>query len=527
MPGSEPRPGAGNRASETPGPRILLTGATGYIGGRLLGALEEAETAVRCMARDPERLRPRLGPDSTAVAGDVLEPATLPRALEGVDTAYYLIHSMGSGDDFEARDREGARNFARAARGAGVGKIVYLGGLGHGDDLSAHLRSRQEVGRILRESGVPTVELRASIILGSGSLSFEMIRALVERLPVMVHPRWVRTPSQPIAVEDVVAYLVEALAMDPAESVVYEIGGARRVSYAEIMRAYARVRGLRRLMIPVPVLTPRLSSLWLGLVTPVYARVGRKLIEGLRNPTVVRDPSALEAFDLRPLGVTEAIRRALRNEDREFAETRWSDALSSSLDDGGWGGRTMGSRRVDARSARVDAPPEDAFRPVRRIGGDVGWYYADWLWRLRGFLDLLVRGPGMRRGRRDPEAPLPGDTLDFWRVEDYEAPRLLRLRAEMRLPGRAWLQFEVEPLAEGRSRIVQTALFDPAGLAGLLYWYGLWPLHALIFRGMLRRIAQAGEAAARGRHGTDDDRSRRGLIPGRAPGAPPPGARRG
>lgn len=476
---------------------VLLTGATGYIGGRLLKALEERGTPVRCMARDPDRLRPRLGPTSRAIPGNVLDPASLSPALEGVGTAFYLIHSMGAGPDFEERDRRGAENFARAAGEAGVETIVYLGGLGHGPDLSAHLRSRQEVGRILRESGVPTVELRASIIIGSGSLSFEMIRTLVERLPVMLHPRWVRTRTQPIAVEDVIAYLVEALRLEPDRSVVYEIGGADRVSYDEIMRAYARVRGLRRLMIPVPVLTPRLSSLWLGLVTPVYARVGRELVEGLRNPTFVRDDTALDVFDVQPRGISEAIRRALENEDRALAATRWSDALSSSRADGGWGGRRLGSRIVDSRSVAVDAPPRCAFRPIRRIGGRAGWYYADPLWRLRGLVDLLVGGAGMRRGRRDPETPLPGDALDFWRVERFEPDSLLRLRAEMRLPGRAWLQFEVvaDREREEGSRIIQTAIFDPAGLAGLLYWYGLWPFHALIFRGMLRRIGMAAEGS--------------------------------
>ena len=370
-------------------------------------------------------------------------------------------------------------------------RIVYLGGLGHDADLSGHLASRQEVGRVLAGSGVATLELRASIVIGSGSTSFEMVRALVDRLPVMVTPRWVGTLTQPIAIEDVLAYLVEAADLDLEGGRVVEIGGADRVSYGDLMREYARQRGLRRAMIPVPVLSTRLSSLWLGLVTPVYARVGRELVEGLRNETVVRDPAAArELFRVRPRGAREAIARALVNEDREFAATRWSDALSSGPGPRAFGGASVGSRLVDSRTARVPVPPEAAFAPIRRIGGRQGWYYGDALWRLRGLLDLPFGGAGTRRGRRDPERLLPGDTVDFWRVEAIEPDRLLRLSAEMTLPGRAWLQFEVEP-ADGGSVIRQTAVFDPAGVLGRLYWYSVWPLHGLVFRGMVRGIARA------------------------------------
>jgi uncharacterized protein YbjT (DUF2867 family) len=473
--------------------RVLLTGATGYVGGRLLPHLEERDGTVRCMARRPEHLADRVAPDTEVEAGDVLDPSTLGPALAGVDVAYYLIHSMGR-DDFRERDRRGARNFAAAAAEAGVRRIIYLGGLGHGNDLSEHLASRQEVGRILRESGVPTTEFRASVIIGSGSLSFEIIRALVERLPVMTTPRWVRTPAQPIAVEDVVAYLLHALDREESGSPIYEIGGSEVATYGEIMREYARQRGLRRLMIPVPVLSPGLSSLWLALVTPVYARVGRKLIDGLRNDTTVQDPSARRTFPVEPRNTSEAIARALAREDREVARTRWCDALSATGESTSWGGLRYGTRRVDSRTVRVDVTPERAFAPIRRIGGETGWYHADLLWRARGVLDLLAGGAGMRRGRRDPEEVQVGDTLDFWRVEAVEPGRLLRLRAEMKLPGRAWLQFEVEPSGGGgRATIRQTAIFDPRGLAGLLYWYGLYPAHALIFRGMLRSIARRAE----------------------------------
>lgn len=477
--------------------RILLTGATGYVGGRLLQALEARGGRLRCMARQPGYLRARVGPRTEVVGGDVLEATSLADALRDVDAAYYLVHSMSGSDDFEASDRLAARNFADAARLAGTRRIVYLGGLGHGSELSGHLRSRQEVGEILRRSGVPTIELRASIVVGSGSLSFEMVRTLVDKLPVMTTPRWVATPAQPIAIEDVIDYLVQALDVPLPESAVYEIGGADVVSYGDLMREYARQRGLKRWILPVPVLTPGLSSLWLGLVTPLYARVGKALIEGVRNPTIVRDKRALEVFDVRPRSMPAAIARALVHEDGEFATTRWSDALSMSRARRSWGGVRFGSRLVDSREARVAAPAHDVFRCIERIGGRTGWYGGSALWRLRGWLDLLAGGPGMRRGRRDPERLLPGDTVDCWRVEAME-PGLVRLAAEMRLPGRAWLQFEVEDDDGGGARLRQTALFDPLGLAGLLYWYALYPIHQVVFAGMLRGIARAATAASSG-----------------------------
>lgn len=414
--------------------------------------------------------------------------------MEGVHTAFYLVHSMSSKEGFEEDDRRAATAFAAAALRAGVKKIIYLGGLGHGEELSAHLRSRQEVGRILRESGTPAIEFRASIILGSGSFSFEMIRALVEQLPIMITPRWVRTATQPISIEDVIAYLMQAIDLDVAESRIFEIGGADAVGYGQLMKEYARQRGLKRLMIPVPVLSPRLSSLWLGLVTPVFARIGRELVEGLRNETVVQDESALRAFPIRPRGVRESLQRALVNEDHDFAETRWSDAFSSAFPSGAsrqkWGGVRFGRRIVDSRAMHVPYPPDVAFRPVERLGGTTGWYFANWMWSLRGLIDLAVGGVGMRRGRRDPEHILPGDTIDCWRVEAVEPGRLLRLAAEMRLPGRAWLQFELEPEGSG-TLLRQTAIYDPLGLAGRLYWDIFYPFHQLIFQGMLRGIGSA------------------------------------
>ena len=478
-------------APPTAGPGfVLITGATGYVGGRLVSVLEEAGARVRCLARRPAALTSRVSAATEVVPGDVLEPASLDRALAGVDVAYYLVHSMGAHGDYLEMDRVAARNFGDAARRAGVRRIVYLGGLATGSEaLSKHLRSRIETGDVLRASGVPVVEFRASVVIGSGSLSFELIRALVERLPVMICPRWVSTLAQPISIDDVLAYLAAARDLPGAESRTFEIGGADQASYGDVMREYARQRGLRRVMLSVPLLTPRLSSLWLGLVTPVYARVGRQLVEGLRNQSIVTDPAALTTFPIRPAGLGAAIARAIENENRAFALTRWSDARSSggtppALTDSGTGGRL-----IDRRQVHVAVDPNRAFAPIARIGGTRGWYFATWLWRTRGAVDLLMGGVGMRRGRRDPDVPAVGDALDFWRVDAYEPCRRLRLEAEMRVPGRAWLEFEVKT-ATGGAVIHQTAVFEPAGLSGLAYWYALVPVHAVMFAGMLRAIAR-------------------------------------
>jgi uncharacterized protein YbjT (DUF2867 family) len=415
----------------------------------------------------------------------------LHEAFAGVATAYYLVHSMAATGPFARADRLGAENFAAAARESGVGRIVYLGGLGAEHDLSTHLESRHEVGRILRESGVPTIEFRASVIIGSGSISFEIVRSLVDRTPVLLIPRWVVSRTQPIAIEDVLAYLLAALDIGLEESRLFEIGGPDRVAYADLMREYARQAGLRRALIRVPFATPRISGLWLSVVTPVYASIGRELIESLRNDTVVRDRAAREVFQIRPRGFRQAVERALANEDGEFAETRWSDALSA-YQGRSWGGVTLGRRAVASRRIRVGASPQRAFAPIQRIGGETGWYYANSFWRLRGLIDKIVGGVGLRRGRRDPVRLAVGDTLDFWRVEAFEQDRLLRLAAEMRTPGRIWLQFEVDGDQAGAT-LCQTAIFDPHGLSGLAYWYALYPIHYLIFAGMLRKIGQLAE----------------------------------
>ena len=479
-------------------PRILLTGATGYVGGRLLRVLEGGGYSVRCLVRRPENLVGKVGDGTQVVQGDLLDRGSLDAAMAGVEAAYYLVHSLGSSGDFEAEEQAGAQNFADAARAADVSRIIYLGGLGAADDeMSPHLRSRWRVGEILRTSGAEVIEFRASIVIGSGSVSFEMVRALVERLPVMITPRWVSVPAQPIAVNDLLEYLRAALTIPADGSRIFEIGGADVVSYGGLMREYARQRGLRRRMIAVPALTPRLSSLWLGLVTPVYARIGRKLIDSLRHASVVANPLPPDTFDVQPLGIAEAIATAMGNEDRDYAATRWSDALSSSGRAESRGTVRFGARLVDTRTARVAAPAQIAFESIRSIGGERGWYFGNALWRLRGFLDLLAGGVGMRRGRRHPSELAVGDAVDWWRVESYEPGRRVKFYAEMRLPGRAWLEFEVIADDEG-SIIRQTAEFDPIGLAGLIYWYTLWPAHACVFRGMIRGIARAAEKGREG-----------------------------
>jgi uncharacterized protein YbjT (DUF2867 family)/uncharacterized protein YndB with AHSA1/START domain len=478
---------------------VLVTGATGYIGGRLVPRLLQAGCRVRCLARDPARLRGRpWHAQVEVVAGDCLRAETLGGAMRGVDAAFYLVHSMAGGHDFEQRDVLAARNFAAAAKAANVGRIIYLGGLGDpATALSDHLRSRQETGAALRESGVPVTEFRAGVIVGSGSLSFEIIRYLTERLPVMICPRWLYTRAQPIAVGNVLDYLVAALSTPESADRVIEIGGARVLTYGEMLTGYARVRGLKRLLIPVPVLTPRLSSYWVHLVTPVPAAIAQPLIAGLRNDVVVRDDTAQRLFPhIKPLDYEAAVRLALANLESGQVETAWSDAVASSQGDvAPVTLTTQEGLTLERRQCVVAAPAEAVYRAFTRLGGATGWLYMDWAWRIRGRMDRLLGGVGLRRGRRDPQDVRVGDALDFWRVEAVEPDRLLRLRAEMKVPGRAWLEFRVEPRDGQSSVLTQTAFFAPRGLAGFLYWYLLYPIHALIFRGLLKRLAQRAEAA--------------------------------
>jgi uncharacterized protein YbjT (DUF2867 family) len=475
-------------------PPVLIAGASGYVGGRLLSRLVEKGIRPRCLARQTEGLAARYGETVELRQANLMEPETLPPAMEGIHTAVYLVHSMGAAGDFEAREQSCAEHFAKAAREAGLHKIIYLGGLcdDHAE-LSPHMRSRHETGRILRDSGVPVLELRASIVLGAGSLSFEMIRALVQRLPVMITPKWVHVSAQPIFIADLIEILCQAIELPLERSRVVEIGGSEVTSYLGIMKTYANARGLKRFYLPVPVLSPYVSSLWLGLVTPLFARVGRRLIESVTHPSVIRNPVAETLFDLKPRNVEESVRAALAEEEAGFASTRWSDSLTSGQTHKTWAGVRFGTRLYDVRTREVAAPAEKVYNTFLRSGGSNGWHFATPLWKLRGILDELCGGVGMRRGRKHPQALHPGDVLDCWRVEQVEPGRSLRLRAEMKLPGRAWLEFEVLPLDKNRSRLQQTAVYDPLGLAGLLYWYAIYPLHEIVFRGMIRGIAKAAE----------------------------------
>jgi len=468
---------------------VLLTGATGYVGGRLLKALEESQYHLRCLVRRPELLRPRVDSKTDVVKADVLDRSSLIQAMDGVKMAFYLVHSMGSAESFEENDRIAAQNFGEIAKEAGVERIIYLGGLGNEKEvLSSHLRSRQEVGYILRASKVPVIEFRASIVIGSGSLSFEMIKSLVERLPVMLIPKWALMSAQPIAIDDLISYLIEALYKTDNANYLFEIGGYDQVSYLDIMRIYAKNIDKRVLMIPVPVLTPYLSSLWLGLVTPLYARIGRKLVESIVHSTVVQDDTALRNFKIKPIGVEEAIQRAIKLENKESAASRWYDSTSSSGETNPYKGYRFTEKLVDARTLNINVPPETAFNPIKNIGGEQGWYAWNLLWQLRGLIDLLLGGVGMRRGRSNKDKLIAGEIIDFWRIEKVVPNNFLSLSAEMKLPGRAWLEFEV--IGNGSSSTIkQTAIFEPAGIFGKIYWYSLYPLHQLIFAGMLQAIA--------------------------------------
>ncbi|WP_073950549.1 SDR family oxidoreductase [Streptomyces kebangsaanensis] len=490
------------------GPMCLVTGASGYIGGRLVPELLDAGYRVRCLARTPRKLRDHPWYDRVEVVrGDVTDPDSVARAMRGVDVAYYLVHALGTGRGFEDTDRGAARIFAEQARRAGVGRLVYLGGLTPRAvperELSPHLRSRAEVGRILLDSGVPTAVLRAAVIIGSGSASFEMLRYLTERLPVMVTPRWVHTRIQPIAVRDVLRLLTGCARLPREVNRTFDIGGPDVLTYLDMMRRYAAVAGLPpRLILPVPVLTPGLSSHWVGLVTPVPARIARPLTESLRHEVVCRE-NDIERYvpspPGHPIGFDRAVALALRRIGEAQVTTRWSSASvpgapSDPLPtDPDWAG---GSLYTDVRERDTRAAPEALWDVIEGIGGENGWYSFPSAWAVRGLLDRLAGGVGLRRGRRDARRLRVGDSLDFWRVEEIERGRLLRLRAEMRLPGLAWLEMRVDDDGAGGVRYRQRALFHPHGLLGHLYWWSVSPFHAVVFGGMARNIVRAAERAA-------------------------------
>jgi uncharacterized protein YbjT (DUF2867 family) len=485
--------------------RCLVTGASGYIGGRLVPELLNAGYTVRCMPRDPGKLSDRPWSDEVEIAvADATDESTVRRAMEGVDVAYYLIHSLGTGASFEQRDRTAAQIFAAAAQAAGVRRIVYLGGIisGQAGQLSPHLRSRAEVGDILLASGVPTAALQAAVIIGSGSVSFEMLRYLTERLPAMITPKWASTRIQPIAVHDVLRYLVGSAALPADVSRRFDIGGPDVVTYAEMMRRYAEVAGLKpRIIVQVPLLTPRLSSLWVGLVTPVPASLAMPLVESLRNEVVCSEHDIAEYVPDPPggcLSLDQAIALALRHTREGKVSTRWSSAATPGAPsdplptDPSWAG---GSLYVDERSKIVHASPAALWRVIEGIGGEIGWYSFPAAWAVRGLLDRLAGGVGLRRGRRDPSHLRVGDALDFWRVEAIEPGRLLRLRAEMKLPGLAWLEMSLRQNEDGLTTYSQRAIFQPRGLAGHAYWRSISPFHGVVFGGMVTNIAAAAERA--------------------------------
>lgn len=468
--------------------KILVTGATGYVGGRLVERLIARGERVRVLVRDRERAQARTwASDVEIVEGDLMDPASLAEALADVDVAYYLVHSMCAGADFAEQDRRAAHHFVAA--GGNLRQVIYLGGIrprvSDGEELSEHLSSRAEIGEILR-AGLPTTEFRAGPIIGGGSASFEMVRYLTERLPAMVAPKWILNEVQPVAIRDTLSYLTAALGREDALGVI-DIG-TDPMTFKAMMERYAAVRGLPRVILPVPVLAPKLAALWVGLVTPIPNCLAVPLVEGVVQPVVADTSRARALFpDIDPIPYEEAVSRALARTEAGEVVTRWSVA----------GGPTPPRSRLEdkegvvreVRTRLVDATPEQVFRSFASLGGERGWRVWGWAWELRGAVDQLVGGPGLRRGRRHPELLYPGEALDFWRVEECRPPSLLRLRAEMKVPGRAWLQFEAIP-EEGGTRLLQTAFFAPTGFAGWLYWYGVYPLHALIFSDLVEAVAR-------------------------------------
>ena len=479
--------------------KCLVTGATGYIGGRLIRELLAHGYRVRVLARKPERLKDHPWIDRVeVVSGDAHDVEALDKALEGIDVAYYLLHALMSKDDFEQEEKDIAQKFGEAAKRASIQRIVYLGGIIAQDELlSPHLQSRADTGTILRSFGIPTIELRAGVVIGSGSASFEMLRYLTERLPIMTTPRWVETKIQPIAVRDVLRYLVGAAALDPSISGDYDIGGPEVFSYRDMMMKYAEAAGLRkRIIIPVPVLTPKLSSGWVGLVTPVPITLARRLVESLKNEVVARNDSIRKLIPDSKHGLTpfkKAVELALTRIKEANVETRWtnasvpgtpSDPLPTDPD---WAGGTL---YTDVRTMHSDDPIETVWKRVEAIGGKNGYSTATWAWELRGLMDKFVGGVGLRRGRRDDEHLIEGEALDFWRVEAINRPVLLRLRAEMRMPGLAWLEFALEKDESGSGTVItQRALFAPKGLFGHAYWWSVWPMHGLVFPSMVKNMA--------------------------------------
>lgn len=485
-----------------------MTGATGYVGGRLVRELLTAGYEVRVLARHPEKLRDFPWADQIEVViGDAGSAEDVRTALEGMDIAYYLLHSLQEGPSLEHEESRIATNFAEQARNSSLRRIIYLGGLAPEipvEKMSPHMRSRVEVGTILRSSGIPTIELRAAVIIGSGSASFEMLRYLTERLPAMITPRWVRTKTQPIAVRDVLRYLVACASLPPEVSRVFDIGGPDVLTYQQMMQRYAAVAGLPpRIILPINLLSPQLSSHWVSLVTPVPRAIARPLVQSLRHPAICHESDIRQVIPDPPEGLVpfdRAVELALTRIRDAQVTTRWSGASVQGApdqplpSDPDWAG---GSLYEDIRTVQSSASPEELWRAVDRIGGSNGWYSASLLWEARGLIDRIVGGVGLRRGRRNPDALMVGDVVDFWRVEERLPPNLMRLRAEMKMPGRAWLEFTVTAREGGGSTLIQRAVYWPKGLSGHAYWWSVAPFHAFVFPPMARRIVEQAESASR------------------------------
>ena len=473
--------------------RVLVVGATGYVGGQLVPRLLQQGHQVTCIVRNRKKLMDRPWAAQVEIReGDVLNPEGLKGLMESQDVLYYLVHSMATAQgDFAKLDRRAAANTGQAAAAAGVGRIIYLGGLGRRtEQQSLHLRSRHEVGDVLRSFGVPVTEFRAGVIIGAGSFSFEMIHHLANRLPFMICPRWVITRTQPISIDDVISYLTASLETPEGIGRIIDIGGPQILTYRDMMLTVSRALGLRRWLIKVPVLTPRLSSYWVGLVTPVPVKPARALIEGLRHETICENNDALHMFEVKPMSFENAVQKALGAVLKEAQPN--ADQVGRSIMD-----RIEPSHLlIDRRQREVNAATGEVFRVVSSVGGNNGWCYANWLWKLRGLMDELVGGVGLRRGRRDASDITVGEALDFWRVEELDRGRRILLRAEMKVPGIAWLEFEVKPTGQSGCVLTQTARFYPRGLPGLIYWFGIYPIHALVFRGMIRSLARKAESQA-------------------------------
>ena len=485
--------------------RCLVTGSTGYVGGRLVPELLARGHEVRVLVRSPDKVRDLPWAHDVEISpGDAGDAAAVSSAMAGMDVAYYLLHSLQQGPGLEAEEARLSNVFAQAAAASDLQRLIYLGGLAPDvppESMSAHMRSRVAVGEILATSGVPTVEFRAGVIIGSGSASFEMLRYLTERLPAMITPRWVRSQTQPIAIRDILRYLVAAVDLPSSVSRTFDIGGPEVITYEQMMQGYARVAGLKpRLILPLNVLTPGLSSHWVNLVTPVPRSTARPLVQSLRHPAVCREHDIAQWIPDPPEGLLTfdaAVALALRRIREADVATRWTGASTPGAPsdplpgDPQWSG---GSLYTDVRRIDTDAPIEDLWKAVERIGGETGWYSSRLLWECRGLIDRMVGGVGLRRGRRDPYRLVVGEAVDFWRVEERLPPELLRLRAEMKMPGRAWLEFTLKARPEGGAQLTQRAVYWPRTLLGHAYWWVVAPFHAFVFPPMARHIVQMAES---------------------------------